>query len=458
MITPEPIRLTVQGTTTIHIPSPEGQTIPIHGSSETHIIRGVSPTVDMTGVEGGTLLTITDIDGAHTATILNGAEGAPGADGEDGSDGADGVGIASVELNDDYTLTFTYTDGDSTTTGSVRGPQGEPGQDGEDGADGNPGVDGHTPVIAASKSGGVTTITVDGETVATVNDGEDGTDGTDGIDGQDGHSPVVTASKSGTVTTISVDGSPIATINDGTDGTDGQDGAPGVIQSIQMNGDTVQDVDGVVNLGTVITAHQDISGKANKATVAIVEDGDTATQNHSNGAYIVWKGSLYIASANIATGDTLSASNLTAKTSGIGGEVASLNSSVGTLSTNYTTLSNNVANIGTIKTGTNATSLSVAANTWTTICSVDLTAGTWIINGGHQWGASFSDMAIVQLANGTSAIAPTTVRYVGTSGGGCNVSCIYKLDSSATINLRAYQTSSAAKTASNVSLKAIRIA
>jgi hypothetical protein len=48
-------------------------------------------------------------------------------------------------------------------------------------------------------------------------DGVDGKDGKDGADGQDGHSPVVTASKSGTVTTISVDGTAVATVNDGDD-------------------------------------------------------------------------------------------------------------------------------------------------------------------------------------------------------------------------------------------------
>ena len=47
--------------------------------------------------------------------------------------------------------------------------------------------------------------------------GDKGDKGDAGQDGQDGHSPVVTASKSGTVTTISVDGTAIATVNDGDD-------------------------------------------------------------------------------------------------------------------------------------------------------------------------------------------------------------------------------------------------
>lgn len=337
-ITPQPIRLRVQGITQVPL-SVQNQTVALSGSSEAHIIRGVSPTVDLEAVTGGTQMTVTDIDGEHTATIYNGQDGNDGQDGQDGADGEDGNGIASVELNDDYTLTITLTDGTEVTTGSIRGAQGEPGQDGSDGADGNPGVDGtsayvhikyaaaeptqdsdmkdtadawigvyggasstaptaytsytwynikgaagadgqdgqdgsdgHSPVVTASKSGGITTVYVDGTAVATISDGQDGTDGQDGADGQDGHSPVVTASKSGGVTTISVDGTPIATVNDG------QDGAPGQVQSIKMNGSTVANVSGVVDLGTVIKAHQDISGKADSSTVGTLSNLNTSAK------------------------------------------------------------------------------------------------------------------------------------------------------------------------------------
>lgn len=48
-----------------------------------------------------------------------------------GEQGETGNGIASAVLNDDYTLTLTFTDGTSYTTSSIRGeqgPQGEPGE------------------------------------------------------------------------------------------------------------------------------------------------------------------------------------------------------------------------------------------------------------------------------------------------------------------------------------------
>ena len=47
--------------------------------------------------------------------------------------------------------------------------------------------------------------------------------------------------------------------------------ADSAVQTIQMNGNTVTKTDGVVDLGTVITAHQNISGKADKsATVSTI--------------------------------------------------------------------------------------------------------------------------------------------------------------------------------------------
>ena len=42
------------------------------------------------------------------------------------------------------------------------------------GAKGDPGAAGHSPVVTATKSGGVTTVKVDGEAIATINDGKNG--------------------------------------------------------------------------------------------------------------------------------------------------------------------------------------------------------------------------------------------------------------------------------------------
>lgn len=63
-----------------------------------------------------------------------GATGPAGATGATGAAGADGRGISSITLNNDYTLTITFTDNTSTTTGSIRGPQGEQGPAGSGGS------------------------------------------------------------------------------------------------------------------------------------------------------------------------------------------------------------------------------------------------------------------------------------------------------------------------------------
>ena len=53
-----------------------------------------------------------------------------------------------------------------------------------------------------------------------------------------------------------------------------------------------------------------------KSDIAIVEDTNNATHNISIGQYVVWKGSLYKATANISSGDGLSGTNLSAISNG----------------------------------------------------------------------------------------------------------------------------------------------
>lgn len=66
-----------------------------------------------------------------------------------------------------------------------------------------------------------------------------GPKGDPGAAGKDGHSPVVAATKSGKTTTISVDGAAIATVEDGKPGEKGADGAPGIYYgTTQPTGDT----------------------------------------------------------------------------------------------------------------------------------------------------------------------------------------------------------------------------
>lgn len=110
---------------------------------------GVSPEVTITAITGGHRIKITDADGDHIANVMDGAPG------QDGSDGEDGNGIASAVLNEDYTLTLTFTDGTSYTTPPIRGASGADGQDGSDGSDGVT----FTPFVSSS---GVISWTNDG--------------------------------------------------------------------------------------------------------------------------------------------------------------------------------------------------------------------------------------------------------------------------------------------------------
>lgn len=55
---------------------------------------GVSPTIEVSEIEGGHRLIITDVEGVRAVDVL---DGLPGKDGEDGLPGADGVGISTIE-------------------------------------------------------------------------------------------------------------------------------------------------------------------------------------------------------------------------------------------------------------------------------------------------------------------------------------------------------------------------
>nr|DAH51087.1 MAG TPA: collagen triple helix repeat protein [Caudoviricetes sp.] len=188
--------------------------------------------------EDGATIYITDPFGTTKAKVYNGATGPQGEQGPQGIQGPKG----------------------ETGARGPEGPQGNPGETGVAGAAG------HSPSVTATKSGTVTTISVDGKAIATVNDGEKGDTGPQGVKGdpgemgpqgpigktgatgpqgpigetgptgetgpqgptgQAGHSPIVKASKAGTVTTISIDGVNVVSINDGEQGPQGIQGPVG---------------------------------------------------------------------------------------------------------------------------------------------------------------------------------------------------------------------------------------
>lgn len=255
-------------------------------------------------------LTINYTNGtSFTTTSIRGATGEKGdafvysdftpeqLNGLKGEKGDVGNGINNITLNSDYTLTINYTDGTSYTTTSVRGEKGEKGDKGNaftysdftpeqlaslKGEKGDKGTDGHSPIMTASKSGKITTIAVDGTTIATINDGNDGQDGSDG---NDGHTPTITASKLNSVTSITVDGTVVATINDGLNGDKGDKGDDGhtpVITASKSNGVTSISVDSAV----VATINDGSKGdKGNDGETPVItasKSGSTTTISVNN--------------------------------------------------------------------------------------------------------------------------------------------------------------------------------
>ena len=133
-------------------------------SADEGVIHAVSPTVDLERVttpNPGVKITVKDVRGEHSETVL---------DGEDGTDGADGYSPTASVSKSGSTATITITDKNGTTTAQVT--------DGAAGSTGPAGADGYSPTASVSKSDKVATITItdkNGTTTAQVVDGDPGT-------------------------------------------------------------------------------------------------------------------------------------------------------------------------------------------------------------------------------------------------------------------------------------------
>ena len=170
---------------------------------------GVSPTINVTEINGGHTVSVTDKNGTQSFNVMN------------------GNGIKNAILNADYTLTLTFDDDTTYTTPSIRGQVGATGGAGKDGTDGV-GIASIKQTTTSTADGGnnVFTVTLTNGTSATFTV-KNGTKGSAGTNGTDGISPTVTTSKSGKVTTLTItdkNGTKTATISDGVDGAPGQNG------------------------------------------------------------------------------------------------------------------------------------------------------------------------------------------------------------------------------------------
>lgn len=95
---------------------------------------GYSPTVSITPVSGGAELNITDVNGVHTTTILNGVNGTNGSNGSNGQDGFSPI-VEVTQTSTGHTVSITDKTG-TQTFDVLNGVNGTNGQDGQNGADG----------------------------------------------------------------------------------------------------------------------------------------------------------------------------------------------------------------------------------------------------------------------------------------------------------------------------------
>ena len=203
----------------------------------------ISPTVAMQAIDGGTRLTITDKDGAHTADIMNGKDGAKGdkgdtgaqgPQGETGASGADGISPTVTTAQTETGADITITDKAGSHTVSIA--------NGKDGSAGAKGTDGVSPTVSFTAITGGTRLTItdaNGQHSADIMNGSDGAAGAagdpgpagkDGKDGADGMSPSVSVAQNDTGATITItdkSGAHSVTLTNGKDGKDGANGAAG---------------------------------------------------------------------------------------------------------------------------------------------------------------------------------------------------------------------------------------
>ena len=125
--------------------------------------------------------------GIKGETGETGPQGIQGIPGEKGVKGDSGLGIKSIFLNDNYTLTITFDDNTFYTTSSIRGQQGQKGETGNTGK-------GIISIQKISTNGLIDTYEiVFSDNTTTTFDVVNGANGIDGSNGIDGHSPVITS-------------------------------------------------------------------------------------------------------------------------------------------------------------------------------------------------------------------------------------------------------------------------
>ena len=120
-------------------------------------------------------------------------------------------------------------------------------------------------------------------------------------------------------------------------------------------------------------------------------------------------------------------------------------------------LDSSLTPIGTVKDGT-FTTTTVASETNTTLCSLTLEKGVWIITGGFQWTTSFGQITIASFQTSQGVIPGAIVRDSVGSGGGFDLTTIvYTDNASLTVDFVGYQASGSSKEIKSTKFRAVRI-
>ena len=178
---------------------------------------GYSPTVETEPIEGGTRVTITDVNGPHVFEVRNGAQGATGPAGPQGLQGPQGVPGAKGDPGAQGPKGDPGAQGPKGDPGA-QGPQGVPGVKGDPGAQGPQGIQGERgpqgvqgPAGADGFSPRIDIESIEGGTRVTITN-SDGTESFDVLNGTGGGGG--TPGFSPTVETTSIDGGTRVTITD----------------------------------------------------------------------------------------------------------------------------------------------------------------------------------------------------------------------------------------------------
>lgn len=149
---------------------------------------------------------------------------------------------------------------------------------------------------------------------------------------------------------------------------------------------------------------------------------------------------------SLDAGDIAYNSSTTYNNATVGKELGDLKDAINQKQDDITILSSEPSNVA------------CASSANTTLASFNLTAGTWIISGFHEWSANINAAYVDNIIDATHNKARATLRNNSQlSGGGASLNAFVTLYENATINYITYNGDSESRTATNIRAIAFKI-